>query len=382
MLRYGIVTVIVSGLITGCSLIGTKNEPIVQADALIAKDFVRTMAQIAELEPTRTTLQFSRMEEAADGFSQQLQRQAVQYGYGIQLVNGHRGGNHVRYEIAENLSSLSGDTATYTVSVGDIALRREYYALPSGAVSPRQVMMVRGADISNVVVDDSLFTEQSPAQTDRSADALVAQSRNGGVRPQPPSQSVQTIAQPLPEPVVAQQSVAPAPQSNILDETQIAQADVPATNQITPIMAKPKVEPKEPLGSFTLPGNRNIVDIGGTNFAAAFENSSNVTEEILMFDNDSLVLGKRNKSTLSEMAKKFDPETDVVSVVGCSIGYSNIENGNSYLANGRASRVKEALLYQGIPNESILDEGCWASEPGSAPFPSRGVVVTIKRRNS
>ena len=44
-----------------------------------------------------------------------------------------------------------------------------------------------------------------------------------------------------------------------------------------------------------------------------------------------------------------------------SHGKSELKNGNSVLAVGRANRVKEAFVFAGVDNGKVLDQGCWAA---------------------
>jgi len=100
---------------------------------------------------------------------------------------------------------------------------------------------------------------------------------------------------------------------------------------------------------------------------------------VLVFPNDSLRLGAANKSYIVNLAKTFDPETEIFSVIGCSHGKSAIENGNEILANGRANRVKEALMLAGVGEQYIYDEGCWAPQVFDDVMPRRGVLLTRKQ---
>ena len=57
------------------------------------------------------------------------------------------------------------------------------------------------------------------------------------------------------------------------------------------------------------------------------------------------MLGERNKRLVRRAVEAFDPERDMFSIVGCSLGPTSIPNGNEALALGRANRVKEELLF-------------------------------------
>lgn len=130
-----------------------------------------------------------------------------------------------------------------------------------------------------------------------------------------------------------------------------------------------------------LPTPRNVAELGTSNYAGVFENYANVAELILVFPNDSMVLGPANKQRIQDTVAAVDPERDLFSIIGCSFGKTALENGNEVLATGRANRVKEELLFAGVPSERVLDEGCWAGAPEEN-FPGRGVVLTVKRARS
>ena len=125
---------------------------------------------------------------------------------------------------------------------------------------------------------------------------------------------------------------------------------------------------------------QNLFDIGESNYGGVFEEYEDVSSAVLIFPNDSLRLGGSNKAIIEQYVSKMDPSTDVLSVIGCSLGPSKINNGNSLLAIGRANRVKEAFLFSGLEHDQVLEEGCWSPESVQMNLPARGVVVTLKRQ--
>lgn len=126
----------------------------------------------------------------------------------------------------------------------------------------------------------------------------------------------------------------------------------------------------------------NFYETLESNYADVFEEYEDMDQSILVFPNDSLRLGDANKLIIEQYVEAMNPETDLMSVIGCSHGNTNVSNGNSLLALGRANRVKEALLFSGLEHDSILEEGCWASETFDDVMPRRGVVLTLKRRKN
>jgi len=127
---------------------------------------------------------------------------------------------------------------------------------------------------------------------------------------------------------------------------------------------------------------KNMYETRRSNFSAIFANYEDVKREVLIFPNDSLFLGDENKAVIEQYANSVENGTDVISLIGCSHGNTALSNGNSLLALGRANRVKEALLYVGLPESQVLDEGCWAPVHFDEKMPRRGVVMTLKRLKS
>ena len=132
---------------------------------------------------------------------------------------------------------------------------------------------------------------------------------------------------------------------------------------------------------FLQPQDLNVHDLQQSNYVEVFNDYYDVEQQTLFFPNDSLRLGNENKRKLNQLAGRVDPETDIVSVIGCSHGDSSIPNGNQILAEGRTQRVAESLMIAGLDPDLILDEACWASEYWDEMAPRRGVMITHKRLN-
>ena len=129
------------------------------------------------------------------------------------------------------------------------------------------------------------------------------------------------------------------------------------------------------------PVRANLYDTRRSAFASVLAGYETLDKRVMVFGNDSLVLGADNKRLARALAGRFDPATDLVSLIGCSHGATALTDGNETLALGRAARVKEELTLAGIDPELVLDEGCWAGEHFER-MPARGVVVTHKRRSA
>jgi len=374
-------------LLSACGSAPVKPEAVaVKADSLIAKDFVNTMVQIETLAPWSTVLQFdanqanhitraSQSDRAAANFGQALRSAAEGVGYAIQSVDGVRGANFVRFSITDMANTGDDGMFTYDVSVGDVDFRRVYRSGSDGHVQPHKAMLVRGADASSLESDDSIFRKPTGRQT---APPLVAenqapQTRDGFDSPFARKDQQRRLANEARERDLAVTSPTVSP-PKLIDQQAPPQDAVAVTNDSV----------EKPVGNidinrFNSIGKRNIAESGHSNYDSLLASTQNVAEEVLIFGDDSYVLGARNKKILGEVMGSFNPATDVISVVGCSTGTTKIHNGNAALAIGRANRVKEALLYSGIPHDKIFDEGCWSPTANSTPFPNRGVVVTVKR---
>ncbi len=159
--------------------------------------------------------------------------------------------------------------------------------------------------------------------------------------------------------MVIDDSLFDEPTSN---RVQLAAVEPPAAIKLTP------VAPKE-----------NMYNTRRSNFADATAGYKDLSQNILVFPNDSLMLGRNNKQLLRDIMSEFDEQTDVVSVIGCSHGKTNLSDGNRRLALGRAARVRDELTAMGVAESLILDEGCWANVHFDEMMPRRGVVLTIKR---
>ena len=167
--------------------------------------------------------------------------------------------------------------------------------------------------------------------------------------------------------------------------------DVARTPGPDPVATAPSLAPPvdaAPVGApparalpiaFGASTRRNIHDGLGSNYARRFEAYDDVVAATLVFPDDSLLLGTEQKRAIEGLAERFRPGTDLLSVVGHSHGDTDLPGGNALLAIGRADRVREALVYAGVPAEQVLDESCWADSHHD-PFPRRGVVLTLKRR--
>lgn len=289
---------------------------------LIAANLVNTMVQIPLLNPLITPVQ---MAEPTSEFEAQLQSAMTNRGFQIEPLSDESEAFLVNAEIDRALSN-AGKHKSYSLSIGPITVARGYRVV-SGNTVPVTSQRISGTNERAIAINDNIFKDANT-----------------------------TVAAVQFEPLVNPETVT--------------------------IIAVPieKAEPKLLAANANTGPTKNLFETGQSNYVEVFDGYEDVEQSVLIFPNDSLRLGDNNKQIIEQYVSKMDPDTDVLSVIGCSIGQTDIKNGNSLLALGRANRVKEAFLFSGLEHEQILEEGCWAPDSFSEALPRRGVVVTLKRQ--
>ena len=313
---------------SGCSTVVPRDG--VPEDELdrIAQNLVYTLVQLPDSNPLTTTVQLS---EPVTPFGREVVERVREAGYGIQSVPDDRGANYLRYRV-ETIASELGTETRYAVSIGDVSVERAYESR-DGRLVPVSPQRVAGSDPDAVELNDDLFGDE-------------------------------------PDPAIAA----------IAFEDEIAPSLVDATGGRTDALAV--TDDRSPAPATTPFGarvKRNLYDGLSSNYAELFAAYGDVSSDTIVFPNDSMRLGEAQKRLIEGYAERLDPDTDLLSVIGCSHGNTAIPAGNALLATGRANRVKEALIFAGVPAAAVLDEGCWASQAHET-FPGRGVVITLKRR--
>ena len=291
---------------------------------LAAQNLVFSLAQIPELHPVRTTVQVGR---DPSGFEEIVQRRLADAGYGLQEVAYDQGPNFLMAEAKP--SEAGGDSTRFRIAIGTRSVARTY-AVVDGETVPVGVQAFSGVEEQDIVLDETPFG----ASFD-------------------PGYSAVSFT--LPE--------------------------APLVVDLTPAgVVEDDDSPEQTVRNFRALIKANMYETLRSNYAELFANYEDVRQDTLIFDNDSMRLGPQNKSVIDAYAAELQPETDVLSVIGCSHGPSALENGNEVLAIGRANRVKEAFLFAGISHDQVLEEGCWAPHAFDGVMPSRGVLLTLKRR--
>jgi len=327
-------------LVGGCASVRSGQEPDAPAatyivddfprSRLVALDFVEAMARLPELDPARTTLHTS---NPPSRFGEILVASLQQAGYDLRL-DAAGTATTLGYAVREEPPGEQTEDRYYTffVEAAGVELKRRYRVDAEG-IRPASSMQRRGRG-HDVAAASATSTAGARSDTGTHVSSDEADGRR----------SVTLSAAPAPAAVV------PTP----LGGTDPASA---------------------------LPRKRNVYETGRSNYEALLESYDTVGQDIMVFANDSLHMGRDNKRLARTIVERFDPARDVISVIGCSHGKTALTNGNEVLANGRSLRVKEEFLLAGIDADLVLEEGCWAGKHFDR-MPSRGVLVTHKRRAS
>lgn len=324
---------------------------------LITSDFVSTLTQLPETLPAQTVLHTS---QPSTRFGELFLSSLQRAGFDLRIGNTQSQRWLVYYANRdENLSSNGNPIYTFIVSAGDVKLKRSYEVDQYG-IRPAGSMFVRGATADDVVLDNTLFSVRSPQVASAVNDNTVANDN-------PAVDDTDALVAELDEPEIELNAV-PDPQPLVKLQNSNALAD--SSRAVTGTKGLPN---NDAYSEFS-----NMFDTGESRYKEIFKSYDVVDRMVYVFSNDSLVLGKQNKVLVKQLAKNFNSETDVMSVIGCSHGASNLENGNAYLANSRAVRVKEEFITVGLDADKVLDEGCWANVDHPR-MPARGVLVEHKR---
>lgn len=363
----------------GCSAVsvGTKqnsevfekqSENHIRPTDLIAQDLVSAFEQLQGFSPAVTTVDMQRSERE-DVFTQAMATALQNASYGVRWIEEENTNSLFQYRKFSEDAAASTTTDTYEVAISRVEMRRSYAIHNDRRVMPVTPLYMRGVDATGIVLNERIF-ERSNSQ-ESTAGKLPA-----------PAPVVD------PEPQVAGAGINAL--KTLTVETQRATGAEKAAKSLTvPAQANPlntlhqqgRSRSAVSLPLINIPREENVFKLGGSNFQDVLQERDTIAEQILTFDNDSLRMGERNKRLIEAMVEQFDPQTDVFSVIGCSMGPTNVKGGNAALALGRAGRVVESLRYAGVADGHILDEGCWAGSGSVDDLPHRGVVLTLNRKN-
>jgi len=373
-------------LLGGCGSWGggersASADPVAE-ERLVARDFANALRQLDGYAPGETIVRLERRDDG-DSFAAALAAELQAGGYEVRVAS-EEGANRLRYRRRRAEGDAGANRDVYEIAIGAVRMRREYDVRDGGDVFPSSPLYVRGADASAVRLDESIFEGASSVRRARGA--------AGGDAPDVPGAGADRPDGGAPLIGARADGVAPraAPRRAVV--TPVPRGLSRGAGDAARLPGELLADARDDTGrTAAVPGGTdasiaaltggdvNMFELGTSNFDAVFTAYEDVAEAVLVFADDSLNLGRRNKRAVEAMVERFDPEQDVFSVVGCSLGPTRVEGGNAALALGRAGRVREALLFAGVDQERILDEGCWAGESGDQQLPTRGVVVTLKR---
>ena len=305
-------------------------------DEAMANDMVGVATQI--FNPIETTLQFNAND--TDALLAHFIEEFAEAGYGIQRVSADQGSHYFTYSI-NDLSPTDSDTGVrFDTSIGAVDLSRDYTLAGSRAVSPNSPFRLSGTREPVEVMDEA--AEAFNPATDEFSSVVYLAALN--LDEQAP-------------PVIS------------LITNDIVNRVANETTQSASLQA---------LNSSRVEVS-NLFYSDQSNFTSVLDNYKQIDRQVVVFGDDSLVLGNTNKSLIKQWVDQRLQPDDLVSLVGCSNGPTALDIGNEGLALGRANRVTQALLEEGVPRDRILDEGCWAPVSAGDKFPSRGVVLELWR---
>ncbi len=313
---------------SACSIISAnlpfKDSPANEDYALISRSLLDAVSQYPELDSSVATVQVASPE---NDFERQILEQLEKRGYQSESASSNNNANRVKASVREIGDSVGQAYPLYTMSIGKVSVERQFKVV-DGKPMPASELIVRGASSRDIALNDAELFGLPP---ESALSAVAFKQAN--------SFALHDLLNPEP----------PSALSGLWNRS-----------SPTPVRA-------------------NIYDSQESNYSSVFIEYEDVESEILVFPNDSLQLGEVNKVIIERFVDQMDAETDILSVIGCSHGQTNISNGNSVLALGRANRVKEALMFSGVAHDKVLEEGCWAPVEFDEVMPSRGVVLTLKR---
>ncbi|MGQ7846204.1 hypothetical protein ACUNV4_17095 [Granulosicoccus sp. 3-233] len=340
--------VIASLSLTGCAVSSSNGGHVPAGTATASRPSTITISEkamfddlsgivVQVFEPLSTTLQINRdnddprMTHLVDGLASK--------GFGIQRVSADQGANYLSYALKTDEAS---DQVQLNIAVGAVELSRDYRKLRGNSITPVSMVRVAGSR-SPVVVNDAdsrRFKVEDPALSE--------------------VQYVASLGLEDTSPIIA--LITPEIVSNVSRSA----ADGPSL---------------QALNSSQVEVN-NLFYGNESTFASILDDYQRIDKQIIVFGNDSMVLGDTNKQLIEQFVDAKMKDNDVISLVGCSNGPTALDIGNEGLALGRAQRVTQALLARGVARDKVLDEGCWAPTNVGDRFPSRGVVMELWRSNS
>jgi len=148
-------------MLAGCAAFQDKPPAGFDVARLVSLDFVNVMQQIDRLPAATSILKLRHLKTAGNPFAGAFEDALQKAGYATRTAGAGPTDFQVNYTIDRKITrDDSGNVRpvfTYTVSVGDVVMRRSYTTADNGLVTPVATMQVKGSDTGNLQLDDSIF---------------------------------------------------------------------------------------------------------------------------------------------------------------------------------------------------------------------------------
>jgi len=355
-------------VLTGCATSGAGKTSEDQAKVSLQQlredmilDLISSLPQL--LDPLANTIQVSKV---ASGNTDTAVSLLIELGYGIQRVDADQGNNLLQIVDVEPSEDIDMRKSKFRVSVGDLEMTREYGVVSkSTVVSDYDELKWRGSKAAIPISDLQI------AGTNRSLEfkGLTKQLDypdvvlNAAEKPALIDGAVQYAAL---APISGGIPMISLITGSVIDSVAENASGCPTTRG---------------LNSGKIETNNRFYGEDST-FQSVLDQYNRVSREVVVFTNDSQLLGPQGKVIVRRLVSRFAENTDVIGIIGCSNGTTSLKIGNEGLALGRAKRISEELLTAGIPPDRVFDEGCWSPSTNVRGFPNRGVVIDLWRRKS
>jgi len=322
--RHLSLIVLLSSLAGGCALEPVERDvssfaPLIGADTrelsntspeeirrlrLVATNLVAALVQIPEARPAVATLQVRR---PASAFGNLVVRALEDAGYGLQRVDADQGRNNVTYS-QRFARTESGPVEDFTLSVGRIALSREY-TRQGDNIYPASLMTLAGINpTDDIDLHDAIFTEQGDIGT---AYISGTRMRDGAAT----GADVQTI-------------------------------------DVRPDDPRP-IEKRSASEHVLASARRHYSERASMRGIPDLHRYTRQGRLVLLLDNAStLYLGRENKQLVRELVKRVG-KADLVVVKAC-----HDANGRNEGANAQAVRVEEEVVAYGVAADSVRIAPC------------------------
>jgi len=315
-----------------------------EADTVVVESLVGVLAQA--LDPVTTTVQVSRGGD--DPTTRRLVDALAARGFGIQRVAADQGAHFLEHDSEREPLKGGDSTLRWRVALGPVEVRRDFTLGRDGTLATASPIRLTGV------------------RTELAADTLDHPGLDIADAAHQRVDYVAGTALDMPAPIIA--LVTP----EIVERTALDLTRVPGGRRVEP---RPSVQGLNASRVET----GNLFYDATSNFGSTLDGLERVERRVVVFADDSLVLGPANRRMIVEFVERDVTEDDLLGLVGCSNGPTRLEIGNEGLALGRAARVVEELIALGIARERIFDEGCWAPVSVGERFPGRGVVIELWR---